>query len=267
MNSKKIGKEIAKARKSQNIKLNDLAADLLISKAYIKQIEAGEFDFLPEPYVLAYTKLIANKVGLDADALLQEYGHTERAESGSSASTTTAKSTTGTEEDSEIQHFLTRDMSPGAIAGASATIILAVMTIWYFSVSSDEGQLESHMTKAVIEAPISTIIKENQVKTDSLDTARELKVEQPAEKLKPFTLTLNASDTVWMSINIDDASKKEYIFPPGMSRTWHAETFFQVLTGNAGATELLRDGKAIGSIGKARQVRTVKVMRDSLILK
>ena len=77
-----IGADLNVARLACGIQINELSQLLRISKGYLKDIEAGNFDALPGPtYVAGYLRSFAHEVGLDPIAIPQRYrallGHSE----------------------------------------------------------------------------------------------------------------------------------------------------------------------------------------------
>lgn len=71
---RKIGAELNAARLARGIQISELSQFLRISKAYLKDIEAGDFDALPGPtYVAGYLRSFAHEVGLDQDEIPQRY--------------------------------------------------------------------------------------------------------------------------------------------------------------------------------------------------
>ena len=77
-----IGADLNAARLACGIQINELSQLLRISKGYLKDIEAGDFDALPGPtYVAGYLRSFAHEVGLDPIEIPQRYrallGHNE----------------------------------------------------------------------------------------------------------------------------------------------------------------------------------------------
>ena len=66
-----IGEELKRARERKEIMLEDVAHETKINLDYLKAIEAGEFNFLPQAYVRAFIRSYAQKVGLDPVTMLK----------------------------------------------------------------------------------------------------------------------------------------------------------------------------------------------------
>ena len=69
-----IGADLNAARLARGIQISELSQFLRISKGYLKDIEAGNFDSLPGPtYVAGYLRSFAHEVGLDQDEIPKRY--------------------------------------------------------------------------------------------------------------------------------------------------------------------------------------------------
>ena len=71
---RQIGAELNAARLERGLQINEIAHLLRISKIYLKNLEAGEFDELPGPtYVSGYLRTYAREIGLDPDEITKRY--------------------------------------------------------------------------------------------------------------------------------------------------------------------------------------------------
>ena len=69
-----IGADLNAARLERGLQINEIAHLLRISKGYLKNLEAGEFDQLPGPtYVSGYLRTYAREIGLDPAEITQRY--------------------------------------------------------------------------------------------------------------------------------------------------------------------------------------------------
>ena len=71
---RQIGAALNAARLERGLQINEIAHLLRISKGYLKNLEAGEFDQLPGPtYVSGYLRTYAREIGLDPADITQRY--------------------------------------------------------------------------------------------------------------------------------------------------------------------------------------------------
>lgn len=69
-----IGADLNAARLERGLQINEIAHLIRISKGYLKNLEAGEFDQLPGPtYVSGYLRTYAREIGLDPTEITQRY--------------------------------------------------------------------------------------------------------------------------------------------------------------------------------------------------
>ena len=69
-----IGADLNAARLERGLQINEIAHLLRISKGYLKNLEAGEFNQLPGPtYVSGYLRTYAREIGLDPAEITQRY--------------------------------------------------------------------------------------------------------------------------------------------------------------------------------------------------
>ena len=71
---RQIGADLNAARLERGLQINEITHLLRISKGYLKNLEAGEFDRLPGPtYVSGYLRAYAREIGLDPTEVTQRY--------------------------------------------------------------------------------------------------------------------------------------------------------------------------------------------------
>lgn len=71
-----LGEQLKRAREEKQISLDEIQELTKIQKRYLQAIENGDFDKLPGAfYTKAFIKSYAEAVGLNYEALIQEFGH------------------------------------------------------------------------------------------------------------------------------------------------------------------------------------------------
>lgn len=89
---------------------------------------------------------------------------------------------------------------------------------------------------------------------------------KPVSAIAPVaahTLTLKATQTVWIRVRIDNGEPKEATLQPGESVTWKAAEDYSLLFGNAGGVTLKLDGVDLGAPGKDGEVLSLKLPKGS----
>lgn len=246
-----------------------------ISAEYLRNIEQGNFDFLPKPYVIAYIKIFAGLVDLDGGALVKKWQDSEIQQEEPEVELTEnpispiSRKTIWTNAVKEKVAPVARFENPADNRhirefGIGAGVMAVLAFLFYISNYSAQGTGNLNTIDELnSDIPISDIIEENEARIDSIvATIPELSPVFRAEQ--SFTLTLNASDTVWVNLISDGVDTAEYIFLPGQSGTWQTNDYFILHTGNAGATHLIRDGVALEPLGEAGQVKRLRITRNAI---
>jgi cytoskeleton protein RodZ len=106
----------------------------------------------------------------------------------------------------------------------------------------DETTTESNET-----VPISDSTEpEIPVSQDETSTAMRSAPDQTGQSdIMNFSLSVMFHDTTWIRIFVDDLEPREYIFQPEERYQWRAKNGFELLIGNAGATEVMLNGQKV----------------------
>lgn len=74
---------------------------------------------------------------------------------------------------------------------------------------------------------------------------------------KSFTVSIKAKESSWVSIVADGKTRWEGMLDPNMERSIKAGKELVLKTGNAAGLDISYNGKPLGALGKANQVRTL----------
>src|SRR5215211_985080 len=124
-----IGESLRDARARQGIELDDVQHATKIRARYLDAMERERWDLLPDPaYVRGFLHTYADFLGLDADALAQEYARSrDRAEQRADAGEPLAPASGESVADSLTEPLITHAPgSPGARLRVSAPVLAAL---------------------------------------------------------------------------------------------------------------------------------------------
>jgi hypothetical protein len=76
-------------------------------------------------------------------------------------------------------------------------------------------------------------------------------------------LEVTTTDSLWISVNIDNVRKGQYLFPPRRTHTWAAKEQFIISMGNAGVATFRLNGNDLGALGKRGAVARNIVISQS----
>ncbi|TKC18726.1 helix-turn-helix domain-containing protein [Robertmurraya kyonggiensis] len=159
-----IGNRLKEARLEKGMSLDELQTATKIQKRYLQGIEDGNYNMMPGPfYVRAFIKHYAEAVGLDPDALFEEY-----------------KSEIPNTFNDDLPEKISRVQTRKNISGSSskffdilpkvlvvAFVIGALAVIWYFYSKNADEQSNSPVDKNNEETSYEQ--KENLVKEDVVE--------------------------------------------------------------------------------------------------
>jgi cytoskeletal protein RodZ len=257
-----FGIKLKKAREAKKIDLNRIADQTKININFLKNIEEGKFDFLPELYVRSFLKLYLQQIGEDPSLFLNEYDSIKSDEA--------LKVTVVTDEDlknidkpkhlrdqistiiEKIKPYI-RQMN---LIWLGIGVVIVFLVIYSLAKDGNNHQIISAGStgKALIEPRKNTL--------DTLSPS--LYVEKIFNKKKELNLQLKAFERTWLQISVDDSVAKEHIFDSGMESNWYAKERFKLRIGNAAGIRLFLNGKDLGPLGKAGEVIKVDLTEDGV---
>lgn len=271
---KKFAEELKSLREKKAISLNEIYDKTRIDVKYLNEIENGNFDVLPEVYIRAFLKKYAEMIELDSDEILSEYeiakGENPEAVAPPASkkieldivkNEKVSKTFDSTEQEiPDVAEISKDEMKKNVLMPALFILVSLAAVILYFiffNGSPDE---------IIIEKPINEIIsertqEENVVKLEVTQDNSEHVV--PATKSHvtkdSLSLKINAIDTSWMRIMIDNKFNDEFVLNPSLTKLLKAKSNFSILIGNAGGIELVLNGKKLPKIGKKGEIKNIKV--------
>lgn len=281
----KFSKELKAAREKSGISLQQIAQKSRIDLKFIEALDRGDFGFLPELYVRAFIKQYAKIVGLDEQDTINKYeaarkGKTiEKQETDSNTESPIIKSASTEEKpkpestapvrsfqenfqkttETEPANFLERLKKDKVLLSAVISGVVAVLfiIIYFFFIKSGSDII-------VAEKPYDQIMKENQERylKENKTAMREKK--NVIASVDSMTLVIQATDTSWFHIRIDNSEIMEFVLFPNAKKTIKAGTTFNMTIGNAGDTRLMLDGKSLDLAGNIKQVKNVSIDKSGL---
>jgi cytoskeletal protein RodZ len=244
-----LATELKNAREQKGMSLSDIADATLINIRFLREIEQGNFSFLPQTYVRAFLREYAAMVGLDPDSVLRSFESTGSAP----PSQATATSPLPAPPPAVIPAPSVEESGNGKrinptrawIAIVVFTVLTAIVVIW--------NTMDSNTATAVREIPFDQIRAEQERKAAADTGGAPLASQRPAVR-DTLVLTAVATDSVWVQVGIDNAAPRNLFLKPGSRNTWRAAGRFLLTLGNAGAVEFTLNKKALGKLGKPGSV-------------
>ncbi|MGH7497112.1 MAG: helix-turn-helix domain-containing protein [bacterium] len=271
-----IGEQIQQARVGKNLSLEEISNRLRINVAYLKDIEQSKFDFLPRPYVIAFTKIFANFVGLSGDEVVaplrEQFG----------APTTALPVSVHTVPESQWLEppplppratILRERQRPGMRRipyiremAISLGIILAIALLLYLVSRSGESGSDDMSLETPAAPPVSSSATTSEVTLDQMEEqARQYAKPDTTLESKILTLEARINAQVWARLIIDGKDTLEATMPAGSIQTWQAQENFKLRVGNVSALTLTLNGKRLESLGPGSGPANVTITREGVI--
>ncbi|MDZ7330401.1 MAG: DUF4115 domain-containing protein [candidate division KSB1 bacterium] len=247
-----FGNKLKKFREEQKLDLKSIAERTKINIGYLKNLEEGNFNFLPELYVRSFLKLYLQQLGGNWVDWLDEYDDIRARKKASEpvvvAETAAPEPAKRWSLRNQITAILDR-LKPylrqmrtvwiGLIA-----LVIFVAVIAFIKTQSDEPVVRAQ-PEIVSVLPDTAISDTNQIAADSSQIV-------PAPKF--LSLELKALEKTWLQIVVDDSLAKELTFESGANQRWQARERFKLRIGNAAGVRLYLNGQDLGKLGHAGEV-------------
>lgn len=260
-----LGDILREEREKQNLTIKDVEQETSIRGLYISSIEKGEYDALPgEVYLKGFIKSYANYLKLDANAILGKY-YEEKAISEGVADTQQEAELIKNDPVKEngngrktAENYLRDDFKERVersrrtqkfIMGAVTAVI--VLGGAYFAFSSDDVK-EQETTAQTKSVQTTTVKTEKPEKSTTV----------PEKKYDDVEIIANFSDKCWTKVVIDGRTVFEGTPESGQSLSWKGKDKVIITAGNAGAIEIVHNGKNLGVLGAKGDVVMKNFTKD-----
>lgn len=260
---KKLTDEFKSHREKKEISLQLIHNKTRIDIKYLKAIEDGNFDVMPQVYLRAFLKEYAKSIDLDPEETLRNYekaaaglyGIEEEVEHEADKSKKegkqekkklvyTSENVRGVEEPSAKKN---NNLIIG-FAAAGAVIAVAVL---FFILTKSEPEI-------IKENPYEEILEETADRFESTEDVSD-------EIVDSISLKITTKDSSWIRLLIDGKGEQEFIMRPNNQKNFKAAREFTLLTGNAGAIELFLNNKKLEIDGQQGSIRNYKISSSGIV--
>lgn len=286
-----IGPALKKARLQRGVSLEEVEQATKIRIRYLEALEREEYDALPAAvYVQGFLKTYANYLGLDGEAISQEFKRS-RGPQGAGQVAYSAPEKSGFDEPlinpGEVSGTRRRGVSTGTILTTVAALLVLFLVVGglYFigrgsqSVSDNEAAAKREPAKGSGESgekpsggddgPSGQVAGTTGETTLDARTTPASPPETTLETMPESTTEPDTTETLrveirvedrpsWLEIRVDGETSFVRIAEPGFSETFEARRKLKVTTGDAGAVRVSVNGQDIGVLGDSGEVLTRK---------
>lgn len=235
MNEKKLGDILREKRESLNLTIEEVANMTKLKKSTILALEKGDYKDLQEPvYIRGFLKIYASALDLDYKQLYPKLEEELRL----------AGKLSKEEEKPKKKKF------PFLIIAILVITILVLYRILFWSPKVETPKNKTEVTQPVVIPPKAK--PEIKVEKPEVQEPVTEKVITPAKK--EVNLEIKALGYSWLRVIVDDKKVFEGFINTGETYSWKGEKKIVIRAGNAGAVNVISNGKDIGVLGKKGEV-------------
>lgn len=258
-----VGDTLRIEREKQGLTIADIEKGTSIRALYIQSIEENHYDVIPgEVYLKGFIKSYANFLKLDGPQLVQQYVREKSApiqemEEKAGGKVENMAVPAAEEKTSEqvpepaahkqeamrqpnaLSSGAKRGFSNKAIVGVAVLFVVVGGIYWGFGFSDDKP------------VPPAASVPAKQQPAPKAEPAKPAAPSTPAS---PVSVSLKFADRCWTEVKVDNKSVYEGIPDPGQVLAWSGQQNITVKLGNAGAVDVVYNGKEMGKLGDSGDV-------------
>ncbi|MFQ5456402.1 MAG: helix-turn-helix domain-containing protein [Nitrospirota bacterium] len=260
-----LGRYLKQIRNSHGKTIEDAANHTRVVPEYIEALEADDYSKIPnEVMAKGFLRLYARFLSLDEDDIFERYNqYRETFYHG--------------ENNEDIENIIKVELPDGEKRSRISIWIASIITISIaiiiiislhnnrmIETRNQEGYKDS---PSPLPSPLSAEGKEEMgegkktmmPKDAPSDLPLDTETEKPfQEKAKKQKLTIEALETTWIVIKIDNSEEREFLLQKGEKITWKADKNFMLTIGNAGGVKVFFNKKELEPFGvKGEVVRDI----------
>jgi cytoskeleton protein RodZ len=259
MSLESFGEELRRLREQKQMSLAAISEATRISEKMLEAIEAGKFSILPQTYIRAFLRAYARVLEVDAEDILDRYDALSQ-EIRVAADDRTNRSRLPAPMPEKSGRIATSSSGQALLKPAMILVIIvaAIFGVVYFAARESPAPAQDPVSKV----PFDKAVHETEAAVvHSEPTPQPPRIQQPV--LDSLRLEVTTTDSLWISVNIDNVRKGQYLFPPRRTHTWSAKEQFVVSMGNAGVATFRLNGNDLGALGKRGAVARNVVITKS----
>ncbi|QSJ19622.1 helix-turn-helix domain-containing protein [Nostoc sp. UHCC 0702] len=257
---KEISKYLLQVRQEKSIRLEEVAAKTHIRLAFLKALEAGQFEELPEPvYVQGFIRRYADVLGLDGTALANTF----------TINIIPLYTNSSTNNDSKKLDIKPNIHIPLFVPYIVLLVFACIGLIYVLnpkliveSLAKQQNRVSLSKQKTAPSPVLSSPTVPSVVQQpNSAPTPKQETVPSPAPSQSTVNqnveVTLELQDRSWVRVKLDGKTEFEGDLKKGERRTWTAKKQLAVRSGNAGAVLISVNKQPATPLGEQGTVKEV----------
>lgn len=231
-------KSIKEVRVRKNISLEEISKRTRINLKFLEKLDEGQLEFLPQPYIRAFTKAYARIVGIGEKEIEEKLTPVNLPPEPVKIESSVDENSKKPEPVVKIEVAETT-LENSLRRFKSYAWVLVMVPIIGGLIYLGSRFPRQHQRFEVSQPAVNTV-KEESTKTLQTPVTPEKQI---------LTLKAVAHERTWLSISIDNQETREYNLQKADEITWNALTAFQMRIGKSRGISLFLNGKDLGPLG------------------
>ncbi len=258
--AQEFGEELRRERELRDVSREQLASATKVSMRHIAALEAGRYEQLPAGvFSKGFVRVIALHLGLDAERSVTAFRHVHASwEAECARRQHQATTSTAGLRLSQPRRSVSSSTTLRGIAIALALAVVTGAAAFLRSRGTDRRTSETSTAPAARaeSGPASLALPPAvAAATVALPAGATLPgAVSPAAASRGRTLTLSFRDDCWAEVLVDGRLVVRGLFPKGSRREFSNGGTFTLTLGNAGAVDVVVDGRPLGTLGAEHEI-------------
>ena len=259
MSLESFGKELRRLREQKQMSLAAISEATRINEKMLEAIEAGKFSVLPQAYIRAFLRAYARVLEVNPEEILKRYDAVNQ-EIRVPAEEWMNRPKVPAPPPERPKHTPTASSGRTLLRPALVLVVIvaAIGGVIYLATRGAAVPEQDTLSKV----PFDKAVHETEAAVVQAEpTPPAPQVQRPVPD--SLRLEVTTTDSLWISVNIDNVRKGQYLFPPRRTHTWAAKEQFIISMGNAGVATFRLNGNDLGALGKRGAVTRNIVITQS----
>ena len=246
-----VGEILREEREKRGLTVKDIETATSIRALYLSAIEEGNYSVVPgDVYVKGFIRNYAVFLGLDANQMVEIYRQSQLPPPEAEP----VPETVPVDKPRYKESGKKKDFGRLTIG---ALLALLVAVIWWMLPAETEKPATPQKPPAPAAAPAAPPVTPPPPPATAPPAPGTPPVSAKPVQNKPIVVSVKYTDRCWTLVMVDGKQIFEGIPKQGESLTWEGDKEISVHLGNAGAADVIYNGKSAGKLGDVGDV-TVK---------
>ena len=271
-----LAQRLRSERELQGLTIRDIAVVTKIREPYIEAIEHGHYDVLPAVYVRSFVRTLATAMAIpvaEVNQLMDEVFDLDKDTTAERLPRSVPPEPERPAVIMETVQSASRLAAEGAqkagkVVATSLARVKALAPPTFFSYKSPIKWISGIVAVMIVAVLAFIIFGGSGSSEDVPDGAPNNEIFVTSENdalaadLDSMELTVEVSDTAWITITMDGDRTRQLVLVPGSKHLWRADEKFVLSVSNAGGVRFFRDNKSLPLFGQHGQaIRKVIITR------